>query len=1189
MIGILCKTYSFSTAAYAVRRLGILVLTATTLSMSVAWAEEPSFELDIPAQDLNSALKSLAVETDRQVLFSAAVVNGHKSPAINGEYSTTEAMDILLADSALTYDVTESNVLLVKAADADERGASDSKNLSPTPVLMAQNQTSQSTTSSTQSSEGGTSIVTGKVTDARTGANLKGAQVTIEETGQWTSTDDLGEFRIANVPMGRATLAVSYLGYAGQSTVVSVRGDSVSQSFALSGSGEFEEIVVFGQRSARAISLNRERTADNVSSVLSADLLGNFGGSTISDALRRAPGIAFEPDLETGDGAKVIVRGLGPDLNQVLINGIRVPDGTGIGRSPDLGGVLTESVESVTVSKTLLPNQDTNGAGGLVEIETKSPLDRPRRFANVGVELTDRGGEFGEDMQATATIAGTFGSDEDLGVSASLQFREQDVRQLSYRTTLQIGQYLPNGISAEAQIDPRTQFPFEPGVNLAYPSFVGNSSDEYQRENLSLTLSAEKQFAEHTNIRIDHTQSALSGSSLRREQSSAALINGYVLQPIDELGGEERYAWITEGAGAAFGLSGLYLSDGQIVVYTPAFDRDTGVSSLRGETVIGNWRFKYGAGYAEGSNRTPEQVTMTIGQSFASVLTPADPNELLPIARDNTINGNIVSPFVPVPPNFDPGFITPAYSQQRLDRLANLDSYVMNIPGNLSGSAGSNSRETYNASAQYEFDSGILQYVEAGILYESAEFKTKSLRETIQFSSGSSGRLGDYGLELGPGLFNEAGISTSGFDVLTASSIDTFASNIALLGNAGLLATTNIPINETNGKTGTTEDETASYIQGKFNFGRVQVIGGARLSHVSFGSDFLSRPSLTLADGTRVPDFASQFGQLVTSQASFTDLLPRVTLNYRHSDEMILRFGFYTSIARPRIQQLSTTTTPSLDLRPDYGDQNDQPRLLLRRGNPELEPAYTDNFDLSFEYYSEKIGVFKIGGFYKEIRNLFETVRTEGGQDLLPEQLSLPDAPEFNDLPGNLLVSVSQPINDENKARIWGVETAFEHQFIGLPGAWNGLGTYANYTYTDSSRVQRVPSTFAENGSFFEIDDAPFSGSPKRSGTIAVTYNKYGFDGILAYTFQDRRLSLFDSFGLTKYDDEIDSLDIRIEYLIDASAGKYKLYFEGSDIMKGNNEPSITGSIGEGQLRYEGVRGRYFGGRSFVFGVAATF
>ena len=112
-----------------------------TLSVSIAAAEESAYELDIPAQDLNNALKTLAVETDRQVLFSAAAVNGFESPAISGEYSITEAMGLLLEQSDLTYEVTDTEVLLIKVVEADQGGDSDSKNARRTPVLIAQNQT----------------------------------------------------------------------------------------------------------------------------------------------------------------------------------------------------------------------------------------------------------------------------------------------------------------------------------------------------------------------------------------------------------------------------------------------------------------------------------------------------------------------------------------------------------------------------------------------------------------------------------------------------------------------------------------------------------------------------------------------------------------------------------------------------------------------------------------------------------------------------------------------------------------------------------------------------------------------------------------------------------------------------------------------------------------------------------------
>ena len=349
--------------------------------LTPAWAQETSdVELNIAEQPLSSSLREVADSFDLTIAFYSDSTDGLEAPALDGDFTSEAALDTLLADTNLEYTFINDSSVAVRPV-ADQRGASDSKNSPPQPVLMAQNQTSPTQTTSSRNNEGGTGTVTGKVTDARTGANLKGAKITIEETGQWTSTNDLGEFRFVNVPTGSATLTVSYLGYAGQSTSVAVYGEGTSQNFALRGGSEIEEIVVFGQRSARALALNQERVAQNVSSVLSADQLGQFSGTTISESLRRAPGISFRRDPFSGDGDNIIIRGLEPDLNVVQLNGVELPEGTGIGRSASLNNILTESVGKITVNKTLLPSHDSSGTGGLVEIETLSPLDRESRFA----------------------------------------------------------------------------------------------------------------------------------------------------------------------------------------------------------------------------------------------------------------------------------------------------------------------------------------------------------------------------------------------------------------------------------------------------------------------------------------------------------------------------------------------------------------------------------------------------------------------------------------------------------------------------------------------------------------------------------------------------------------------------------------------------------------------------------------
>ncbi|MFB2351605.1 TonB-dependent receptor plug domain-containing protein, partial [Priestia megaterium] len=81
-----------------------------------------------------------------------------------------------------------------------------------------------------------------------------------------------------------------------------------------------------------------------------ADMLGDFGGQTISESLRRAPGVSFQRDSFTGDGTNIQIRGLDPDMNTVKLNGVELPEGTGLGRSASLNNIQTESISKVTIS-----------------------------------------------------------------------------------------------------------------------------------------------------------------------------------------------------------------------------------------------------------------------------------------------------------------------------------------------------------------------------------------------------------------------------------------------------------------------------------------------------------------------------------------------------------------------------------------------------------------------------------------------------------------------------------------------------------------------------------------------------------------------------------------------------------------------------------------------------------------------
>lgn len=73
-----------------------------------------TYEFNIPAKDLDQALKAFGDRSNTQVLFTKAVVEGRKSPALRGRYTSAEALDLLLKGSDLNYQRTASNVVLIR-------------------------------------------------------------------------------------------------------------------------------------------------------------------------------------------------------------------------------------------------------------------------------------------------------------------------------------------------------------------------------------------------------------------------------------------------------------------------------------------------------------------------------------------------------------------------------------------------------------------------------------------------------------------------------------------------------------------------------------------------------------------------------------------------------------------------------------------------------------------------------------------------------------------------------------------------------------------------------------------------------------------------------------------------------------------------------------------------------------------
>jgi len=1133
---------------------------------------QANFAFDLSAQPLEKSLRAVASQTGTNIVFLGTAVNGRNAPSLRGSFSAASAYRHLLQGSGLMLRSTSGGSYVVSAPGAEATQG---------PAEPA----------AKEDEPRGPGSIAGHVVQADTGRNIAGALVRIEETGQTATADDLGHFRFIDLPPGRYTLKVSFLGLQPVIIVLDMApGKQINAEFTMGDAvGQATDIIVYGSRSARANALNLQRTAENSADVVSADDLGNFTGTTFSEALRRVAGVSFQRDGLTGDGTNIMIRGLDPDMNNVQLNGLSLPVGNGIGRSPDLSNLLADSVAKITVNKTLLPSQDSAGTGGLVQIETLSPLNRPHRYANFLVEGGKSGKGFTDDFLASGTLAGTFGADRNFGLSASVQYRRNNARNISYNSILRYGEFLPpdaNGMptltNGEA-VNPNANFPYLEGVTRAFPSNLVTNFNYVRSRTLAATLSAEWKIGTHTNLKFDFQHDETKRTTIQLGDVFTADLT------------YEPMPGITPGTGLSLDVApgNSSLTHTQQYLYDLNARITTDTYSFNGKTTVGKFEFDYLLGYAHGSEFHPsnfgEELRMPNGEAL--------PGYFLPGATDPTL-GYIISPFGPRTSDNIP---LPLLSDAGWDYVNNATNFMIeNASGGIDKSRGLNNSYTAKFGTRFNIGWGFLSYIEAGIQYEYVKFKSSLERSQLR----GSAPISALGLDLVPSDLARIGITGPSFSVISQSELENFVNNISKYvgGASGLTLVPNQLPPDTD-KQYTLEENLAGYVQARLQFGKLEIIGGARVNQTRLKADNLVFPVYigpidpSHGGGLGIDyTFQNAFTKLVPQKAVATDVLPRVLLNYRKTDNLIFRGGYFLSVARPQIRQLSSQTQITFMNIPTSGPQGVKPILTIDTGNPDLKPAITHNFDLSTEYYDKHIGVIKLSGFYKRIKNLLQANMSNGPAQLaavpLPDSIYFQGVPYFDPKhPENYFITGSTPANSDHMATLWGIETQLERRFNFLPGALGGLGIYANYTFTKSSRAQIYNWAYGAAGAQkYEYLSIPFNNQPKHSGTVAATYNKYGIDATLTYSFQSRTLSMFNPRNLSVYDEGVHTLDFRIEYYFHPKTAKFRIYFEATNLLKSTNSPDMEqtfGGVGNAPKFY--TQATYLGGRRFKIGASATF
>lgn len=255
---------------------------------------------------------------------------------------------------------------------------------------------------------------------------LEGAIVRLEELNLETRTTRDGSFLFPPVKAGQYTLTIQYLGAEKQTRTVQIMdGERREEAFILS-SNTTEQVLVVGQAASINNALNQQRVADNIISVVNADAIGQLPDANAADALKRIPGVSVE--LDQGEGRKVSVRGLSPDLNSVTVNGAVLPSPNPDDRSVNLDVISSDILESLEVTKSLTPDMDGNSIGGTVNIKSLSAFDRDGLFHKLTVEggYDKNSGESSPKIAGTVSNIFSIGDGQDnLGIAAALSWHKR--------------------------------------------------------------------------------------------------------------------------------------------------------------------------------------------------------------------------------------------------------------------------------------------------------------------------------------------------------------------------------------------------------------------------------------------------------------------------------------------------------------------------------------------------------------------------------------------------------------------------------------------------------------------------------------------------------------------------------------------------------------------------------------------
>jgi TonB-dependent receptor len=805
------------------------------------------------------------------------------------------------------------------------------------------------------------------------------------------------------------------------------------------------KVVVSGIRASLASSLMTKRLQEGVVDAVSAEDAGKFPDTNIAESLQRVTGVQIQRN--NGEGRYISVRGLGPEFNNVLVNGRTLTSDTG-GREFSFDLLSSDLISKALVYKTSQPFLPEGGIGSTVDIQTARPLSGKVGHTSV-VNVFDSWDS--NSRKNTPNVSGMYSFANEaktLGVTGSVSYTDRASKQnkavtdaWNYRDVAMINGDLNSKGLTMADVTTK---------KLYMPQSFGFQQENESRKRLVANLTAHYNPSDSWKLTADALYSRL---NQRNKVIAISDWNNPAQVGVKTDANGQVTSFLRPG-------STFYANNPALVgpVLTDVNSNDM--------IVKGGDRLSITKAGGLNSKWTVSPDLKVEADLNASRTTSTQP-DMWVVAGMVPKNGDVLTYGTSPTLVFGDGIADPA--AVRAHAVSNNDVRF----------ADSLQEGRMNLSWQHEM--GAFKGIDSGLGYTQRKVGRNS------WSSDSWNAFSGYHVSLPASLFTVTPLGNPfGGNVQVPAAYLSFDPQAYMnyLNQPSVLAQSNDPasyldkskypngpmaIDYTKPSMWRVKEKVSSFfVDSKWEGERWSANAGVRVVHVNSASTGISRTLLTAVKSPNDTTYILNWGPAATTSVenSYNSVLPSANLKFDLTDDMLLRLGASKTETRPTLNQMGVDNW--------YGGRFGD--VQTGGGNPYLKPMKSKNYDLSYEWYLSKTNYVSAAVFQKNV------------SDFLEQQLVDIRIPQYNE------VVHDTRIRNGQKGKIKGLEIAGQYAFNGDIPWLQGFGVAANYTYVDAKAHRE-----ADNGT----SSCGYPGLSKQSYNASLFYENDRFQARVSYNWRN--------------------------------------------------------------------------------------